>query len=132
MYCMCEIPMLIGWGLQNMSFPINNWMKVVLEVFSCHEYYQFSSIQRNHLCILLQIVSFQALIVMGKKHSCPMTFAQPVSISLNLKLEPNAWFVSGFCEFLLGFSQHFIIVFFLGINHEFSIPRKFSGHLHLE
>ena len=23
---MCEIPMLIGWGLQNMSFPINNWM----------------------------------------------------------------------------------------------------------
>ena len=34
-----------------------------------------------------------------------------------------------FCEFLLGFSQHFIIVFFLGINHEFSIPRKFSIHL---
>ena len=23
---MCEIPMLIGWGLQNMSFPISNWM----------------------------------------------------------------------------------------------------------
>ena len=95
-----------------MSFPINNLMKVVLEVFSCHEYYQFSSIQRNHLSILLQIVSFQASIVMGKKHSCPMTFAQPVSISLNLKPKSiaNAWFISGFCEFLLGFSQHFIIV----------------------
>ena len=48
----------------------------------------------------------------GEKHSCPMTFAQPVSISLNLKPKPNAWFVSGFYEFLLGFSQHFIIVFF--------------------
>ena len=95
-----------------MSFPINNWMKVVLEVFSCHEYYQFSSIQRNYLCILLQIVSFQASIVMGKKHSCPMTFAQPISISLNLRPKPNAWFVSGFCEFLLGFSQHFTTVFF--------------------
>ena len=62
MYCRCEIPRDVGWGLQNMSFPINNWMKVVLEVYSRRQYYQFSSIQRNHLCIFLQIVSSQALI----------------------------------------------------------------------
>ena len=90
-----------------MSFPINNWMKVVLDVFSCRQYYQFSSIQRNHLCILLQIVSSQALIVMGKKHSCPMTFAQPVSISLNLKPKPNAWFVNGY---FVGFCLDFLSI----------------------
>ena len=40
----------------------------------------------------------------GEKHSCPMTFAQPVSISLNLKPKSNAWFVRGFfVSFCLGF-----------------------------
>ena len=56
-----------------------------------------------------------------------MTFAQPVSISLNLKPKPNAWFVNGYLWGFAWIFSAFYNSFFLELTMNFLFQENFPS-----